>query len=71
MMDGFYRNPYSGECGDSITLLEIRKVLHTEYPEIAMSNLTSGNIGRALKELKVKKTRSSKGIAYSLAKRVV
>ena len=70
MIDHFYRKPMPGERGNSITSLEIRKALQTEYPEIAMSNLTSEKIGRALKELKVKKTRSSKGVAYSLVKRV-
>jgi hypothetical protein len=34
-----------------------------------MRNLSSEKIGRALKELKVKKTRSSRGVAYSLVKR--
>ena len=70
MIEHFYRKPMPGERGNSITSLEIRKALQTEYPEIAMSNLTSEKIGRALKELKVKKTRSSKGVAYSLVKRV-
>ncbi len=69
MIDHFYRKPNPGERGNSITSLEIRKALQTEYPEIAMSNLTSEKIGRALKELKVKKTRSSKGVAYSLVRR--
>ena len=69
MIDHFYRKPNPGERGNNITSLEIRKALQTEYPEIAMSNLTSEKIGRALKELKVKKTRSSKGVAYSLVRR--
>lgn len=69
MIEHFYRKPMPGERGNSITSLEIRKALQTEYPEIAMSNLTSEKIGRALKELKVKKTRSSKGVAYSLVRR--
>jgi predicted P-loop ATPase len=68
MIDSFYRKPQPGERG-SITSLEIRKTLQSEFPKIAVSNLTSEKIGRALKELKVRKTRSSKGVAYSLIKR--
>ena len=68
MIDNFYRKPMQGERG-SITSLEIRKELLSKFPEISISNLSSEKIGRALKELKVKKTRSSKGVAYSLVKR--
>lgn len=69
MIDSFYRKPMQGERG-SITSLEIRKTLQTEYPHIAINNLSSEKIGMALREMKVKKTRSSKGVAYSLVKRV-
>lgn len=68
MIDSFYRKPMQGERG-SITSLEIRKTLQAEYPHIAISNLSSEKIGMALREMKVKKTRSSKGVAYSLVKR--
>jgi predicted P-loop ATPase len=69
MIDSFYRKPEPGERGNSLTSLDIRKELQSKFPEIAMRNLSSEKIGRALKELKVKKTRSSRGVAYSLVKR--
>ena len=69
MIDSFYRKPQAGERGNSITSLEIRKTLQTEYPNIAISNLSSEKIGMALREMKVKKTRSKKGVAYSLVKK--
>lgn len=69
MIDSFYRKPNPGERGNSVTSLEIRKALQAEYPHIAISNLSSEKIGMALREMKVKKTRSSKGVAYSLVKR--
>ena len=70
MIDNFYRKPSPGEHGNSLTSLEIRKTLLAEYPHIAISNLSSEKIGMALREMKVKKTRSKKGVAYSLVRRV-
>lgn len=69
MIDNFYRKPNPGERGNSLTSLEIRQTLQTEYPHIAKNNLSSEKIGKALRELKVKKTRSSRGVAYSLVRR--
>ena len=70
MIDNFYRKPSPGEHGNSLTSLEIRKTLLAEYPHIAISNLSSEKIGMALREMNVKKTRSKKGVAYSLIRRV-
>ena len=68
MIDIYFHKPSNNEECEGITSMEIRKTLVSEYPEVAESNFSSIKIGLALKELKVKKMRSKKGVTYSLNK---
>ena len=68
MIDNFFRKPKGNEKCTSFTSLEIRKILKAEYPDVADSQFDSAKIGRAMKELKVKKTKSNRGASYSLIK---
>lgn len=68
MISSFFHKPENGEKCEGVTSMDIRKSLSSEYPEIPASNFSSIKIGLALKELKVKKMRSKRGITYSLIK---
>ncbi len=68
MISSFFHKPENGEVCEGVTSMDIRKSLCKEYPEVPMSNFSSIKIGLALKELKVKKMRSKRGITYSLIK---
>ena len=68
MISNFFHKPENGEKCEGVTSMDIRKSLSLEYPEVPASNFSSIKIGLALKELKVKKMRSKRGITYSLIK---
>lgn len=68
MISSFFHKPENGEKCEGVTSMDIRKSLSLEYPEVPASNFSSIKIGLALKELKVKKMRSKRGITYSLIK---
>lgn len=68
MINSFFHKPENGEKCEGVTSMDIRKSLSLEYPEVPASNFSSIKIGLALKELKVKKMRSKRGITYSLIK---
>ncbi len=68
MISNFFHKPENGEKCEGVTSMDIRKSLCVEYPEVPMSNFSSIKIGLALKELKVKKMRSKRGITYSMIK---
>ncbi len=68
MISSFFHKPENGEICEGVTSMDIRKSLSSEYPEVPASNFSSIKIGLALKELKVKKMRSKRGITYSLNK---
>ena len=68
MISSFFHKPENGEECEGVTSMDIRKSLSSEYPEVPASNFSSIKIGLALKELKVKKMRSKRGITYSLIK---
>ncbi len=68
MIVSFFRKPKGNEKTTSFTSMDIRKVLRTEYPDVSESHFTSIKIGNALKEMKVKKVKSNKGVSYSLIK---
>lgn len=66
MICNFFHKPENYEICEGVTSMDIRKSLCAECPEVPMSNFSSIKIGLALKELKVKKRRSKRGITYSL-----
>ena len=66
MICNFFHKLENGEKCEGVTSMDIRKSLCAEYSEVSMSNFSSIKIGLALKELKVKKVRSKRGITYSL-----
>ena len=68
MLDAYFRKPQRNEKPTAFTSLDIRKILKAEFPDVSDSQLTSIKIGQALKELKVRKARSKRGICYSLIK---
>ena len=45
-----------------------RKILKQQYPDVADSLLNSIKIGKAMKEMKVARVKSKRGVSYSLVK---
>ena len=45
-----------------------RKILKQQYPDVADSQLNSIKIGKAMKEMKVARVKSKRGVSYSLVK---
>ena len=70
MISSFFHKPENGEICEGVTSMDIRKSLSSEYPDVPESNFSSIKIGLALKELKVKKMRSKRGVTYSLIKNI-
>ncbi|MDO4957806.1 MAG: VapE family protein [Prevotellaceae bacterium] len=66
MIVSFFRKPKGNEKTTSFTSMDIRKVLRTEYPDVSESHFSSPKIGKVLKEMKVKKHRSERGMVYGL-----
>lgn len=69
MIDHFYRKPDRNEKGESLTSLDIRKKLQKEFPNVPSTAFTSIKIGKALKEMKVSKVKSRRGVSYALISR--
>ena len=68
MIDTYFRKPNRNEKAVSLTSLDIRKILKEEYPDVSDSHFSSVKIGLALKEMKVKKVKSYRGVSYSLVR---
>ncbi len=66
MIDCTFRKPQGNEKPGSFTSLEIRKILKQQYPDVQDSHINSIKIGKAMKEMKVAKVKSKRGISYSL-----
>ena len=68
MIDSMFRKPHGNEKHGSFTSLDIRKILKQQYPDVADSQLNSIKIGKAMKEMKVARVKSKRGVSYSLVK---
>lgn len=66
MIDCTFRKPHGNEKHGSFTSLDIRKILKQQYPNVHDNQFNSIKIGKAMKEMKVAKVRSKRGISYSL-----
>ena len=66
MIDCTFRKPHGNEKHGSFTSLDIRKILKQQYPDVHDNQFNSIKIGKAMKEMKVAKVRSKRGISYSL-----
>ena len=66
MIDCTFRKPQGNEKHDSFTSLDIRKILKQQYPDVHDSQFNSIKIGKAMKEMKVAKVKSKRGVCYSL-----
>lgn len=68
MIDCMFRKPQGNEKHGAFTSLDIRKILKQQYPDVADSQLNSIQIGKAMKEMKVARVKSKRGVSYSLVK---
>lgn len=68
MIDSMFRKPQGNEKHGAFTSLDIRKLLKQQYPDVADSQLNSIKIGKAMKEMKVARVKSKRGVSYSLVK---
>ena len=68
MIDCMFRKPQGNEKHGFFTSLDIRKILKQQYPDVADSQLNSIKIGKAMKEMKVARVKSKRGVSYSLVK---
>ena len=68
MIDCMFRKPHGNEKHEAFTSLDIRKILKQQYPDVADSQLNSIKIGKAMKEMKVARVKSKRGVSYSLIK---
>ena len=68
MIDCMFRKPQGNEKHGAFTSLDIRKILKQQYPDVADSQLNSIKIGKAMKEMKVARVKSKRGVCYSLIK---
>ncbi len=68
MIDCMFRKPQGNEKHGAFTSLDIRKILKQQYPDVADSQLNSIKIGKAMKEMKVARLKSKRGVSYSLVK---
>ena len=66
MIDCMFRKPQGSEKHGAFTSLDIRKILKQQYPDVADSQLNSIKIGKAMKEMKVARVKSKRGVSYSL-----
>lgn len=66
MIDCTFRKPHGNEKHGSFTSLDIRKILKQQYPDVHDNQFNSIKIGKAMKEMKVAKVKSKRGISYSL-----
>ena len=66
MIDSMFRKPHGNEKHGAFTSLDIRKILKQQYPDVADSQLNSIKIGKAMKEMKVARVKSKRGVSYSL-----
>ena len=66
MIDCTFRKPLGNEKHGSFTSLDIRKILKQQYPNVHDNQFNSIKIGKALKEMKVSKVKSRRGVSYSL-----
>lgn len=68
MIDCMFRKPQGNEKHGAFTSLDIRKILKQQYPDVADSQINSIKIGKAMKEMKVARVKSKRGVSYSLVK---
>ena len=68
MIDCMFRKPQGNEKHEAFTSLDIRKILKQQYPDVADSQINSIKIGKAMKEMKVARVKSKRGVSYSLVK---
>lgn len=68
MIDCMFRKPQGNEKHGAFTSLDIRKILKLQYPDVADSQINSIKIGKAMKEMKVARVKSKRGVSYSLVK---
>ena len=68
MIDCMFRKPQGNEKHGAFTSLDIHKILKQQYPDVADSQLNSIKIGKAMKEMKVVRVKSKRGVSYSLVK---
>ena len=66
MIDCMFRKPQGSEKHGAFTSLDIRKILKQQYPDVADSQINSIKIGKAMKEMKVARVKSKRGVSYSL-----
>ena len=66
MIDCMFRKPQGNEKHEAFTSLDIRKILKQQYPDVADSQFNSIKIGKAMKEMKVARVKSKRGVSYSL-----
>ena len=66
MIDCTFRKPHGNEKHGSFTSLDIRKILKQQYPDVHDNQFNCIKIGKAMKEMKVAKVKSKRGISYSL-----
>lgn len=66
MIDCTFRKPLGNEKHGSFTSLDIRKILKQQYPDVHDNQFNSIKIGKAMKEMKVSKVKSKRGVSYSL-----
>ena len=66
MIDCIFRKPQGNEKHGAFTSLDIRKILKQQYPDVADSQFNSIKIGKAMKEMKVARVKSKRGVSYSL-----
>ena len=66
MIDCMFRKPQGNEKHGVFTSLDIRKILKQQYPDVADSQINSIKIGKAMKEMKVARVKSKRGVSYSL-----
>lgn len=66
MIDCMFRKPQGNEKHGAFTSLDIRKILKQQYPDVTDSQLNSIKIGKAMKEMKVARVKSKRGVSYSL-----
>ena len=68
MIDSMFRKPHGNEKHGAFTSLDIRKILKQQYPDVADSQINSIKIGKVMKEMKVARVKSKRGVSYSLVK---
>lgn len=68
MIDCMFRKPQGNEKHGAFTSLDIRKILKQQYPDVADNQINSIKIGKAMKEMKVARVKSKRGVSYSLVK---